>query len=446
MDQENTLNLLDGLVAKARAAGAEAVDAVWIRGTSVSLSRRLGEVEQVERSEGADLGLRVLIGKKQAIVSSSDTKPDALTELVERAVSMARAVPEDPWSGLAEPEQVAGDVPDLDACDSREPSAEELSDWAARAEDAARSVPGVTNSEGANAAHGRHEIALVASNGFARTYAGTYSSLSVSVIAGEGTAMERDYDYTSAVYASDLREAEAVGREAGEMAVRRLKPRKVRTAHVPVVFDPRVARSLIGHLANAVNGPSVARGTTFLKGCLDKPVFAPGIAIIDDPLRKRGLRSKPFDAEGVATWTKPVVDNGVLRTWILDLASARQLGLSTTGNASRGPSSPPSPSTTNLYLAPGRVSAADLIAGVENGFYVTELIGFGINMVTGDYSRGAAGFWIENGQIAHPVSELTVAGNLKDIFMNMTPADDLVFRYGTDSPTVRVDGLTVAGT
>lgn len=445
MTAETSIDMLERLVAQAKRTGADAADAVLVRGESVSLSRRLGEIEHVERADGNDVGLRVLVGHRQAIVSSSDTGREALDELVERAVAMARSVPEDPWCGLAEPGQIATEFPDLDAVDAYEPTTTELTGWAARAEEAAMAVDGVTNSEGATAGHGRSTVTLVASNGFARTYHGSQSSLSVSVLAGEGTGMERDYDYTSAVYAADLMDPAVVGRSAGEKAVGRINPRRPKTARVPVVFDPRVSRGLIGHLASAINGQAVARGTTFLKDALGTQVFAPGVSIVDDPLRRRGLRSKPFDAEGLATRTKRVVEDGVLKTWILDLASARQLGLESTGNASRGTSSPPSPSVTNLYLAPGTTSAHDLVGAIDDGFYVTELIGFGINMVTGDYSRGAAGFWIEKGRITYPVSEITIAGNLKDMFLNLTPADDLVFRYGTDAPTVRVDGLTVAG-
>ncbi len=441
----NTIDILQDLVAQARRQGADAADAVMVQGTSISLTRRLGEVEQVERSEGSDVGLRVFVGRRQAMVSSSDTGRDALDELVERAVGMARTVPEDPWCGLADPGQLATEFPDLDAVDPHEPGADELGEWARRGEEAARAVKGVTNSEGAIAGHGRSVVTLVASNGFARTYAGSSSSLSVSVVAGEGTAMERDYDYSSAVYAADLTPPDEVGRSAGEKAVRRLGARRPKTARVPVVFDPRASRSLIGHLASAVNGQAVARGTTFLKDAMGSAVFSPGVSVFDDPLRRRGLRSKPFDAEGVATRAKPIIADGILRTWILDLSSARQLGLETTGNASRGTSSPPSPTPSNLYLAPGPLAPQALMGDIAQGFYVTELIGFGINGVTGDYSRGAAGFWIENGAIAYPVSEITVAGNLKDMFRNLTPANDLVFRYGTDAPTVRVEGLTVAG-
>ena len=446
MSQEDEpLDVLAAVIERAKAAGADAADAVLIGGTALSLSRRLGKPETLTRSESADLGLRVLIGRRQAVVSSSDLSRPALDELAARAAAMAGAVPEDPFCGLADAGLLAAEVSELDLCDTAEPPPETLTDWAARAEDAALGVAGVTNSEGAEAGWQRVSVALAASNGFASTYAATRYSISVSVLAGEGTAMERDYDYASAVHAEDLRRPEEIGRVAGEKAVARLGPRKVATAQVPVVYDPRVAGGIVRHLAGAINGTAVARGTTFLKDKLGQEIFSPSVTIVDDALRRRGLRSKPFDGEGVATRRHAVVEDGVLKTWILDLRSARQLKMETTGHASRGTSSPPSPAATNLYLEPGAVDPKTLMADIEAGFYVTELIGFGVNGITGDYSRGASGFWIENGERAFPVSEVTVAGNLVDMFRSLTAADDLEFRYGTDAPTLRIDGMTVAG-
>ena len=440
------LDLLDDLVKRALRAGADAADAVMFDSASLSVAWRLGESEGVERAESRDLGLRVFRGKRQAVVSTTDVSPAALGELVERALAMAGAVPEDPYCGLAERDRLATDIADLDLCDADEPAPEALVERAARAEDAARAVAGVTNSEGAEASWGRTAVALVTSAGFAAAYATSRHGVSASVIAGEGTAMERDYDYATARFAADLGDPGEVGRTAGERAVRRLGPRKAPSRRVPVVYDPRVARGLVGHLASAIGGPTVARGTSFLKDRLGEPVFAPGVTITDDPRRARGLRSKPFDGEGVGTSARDLVAGGVLASWLLDSRSARQLGLATTGHAARGTSAPPSPSATNLFLAAGAPSPAELIADIGEGFYVTELIGMGVNMITGDYSRGAAGFWIEDGAIAHPVSEVTVAGNLKEMFLALTPANDLVFRYGVDSPTVRVDGMAVAGT
>ena len=439
-------DLLQDVIAKSMSAGADACDAILVEGTSSSLSCRLGEAEDLERSEGRDLGLRVLIGKRQAVVSSSDASPQALDELVERAIAMAKAVPEDAYCGLADPDQLATDIPDLDEFDPSEPSADDMIDMARACEDAARAVSGISNSEGAEVNFGKSSVHLAASNGFNGSRQGSRFSVSVSVVAGEGTKMERDYDYATTVWLSDLPSPESIGTSAGEKTVKRLNPRKVGSASVPVVFDPRVASSLVGHFSGAINGSSVSRGSTFLRDRMGQKVFSDGVYIIDDPLKKRGLRSKPFDAEGVGTARRELISDGRLTTWILDLATARQLGLETTGHASRGTGGPPSPSATNLNMAAGSVSRDDLIGAIDNGFYVTELIRMGVNSVTGDYSRGAGGFWIENGELAYPVSEVTIASNLKDMYLNLIPADDLVFRYATNAPTVRVDGMTVAGT
>lgn len=440
------LELLGDLIRRARNAGADAADAVLVDSAALSHARRLGKLEKLERAESRDLGLRVLIGQCQAIVSSTDTAPKALDELVARAIAMARVVPEDPYCGLATPEQLAkGGVPELDLCDPAEPPTERLIALARAAEDAAMAVKGVTNSEGAEAGWSRSQVALAASNGFSGAYAVTRHSLSVSVLAGEGTAMERDYDFCSTVHGGDMDDAATLGRAAGERAVRRLNPRKVRTAGVPIVYDRRVAGGLIGHMAGAINGTAIARGTSFLKDRLGQAVFGPGITIVDDPHRRRGLRSKPFDGEGVANRRRAVVERGVLTTWLLDLRSARQLKLQSTGHAARGTGGPPSPAPSNLYLEPGDRTPDELMADIKQGFLVTELLGMGVNGVTGDYSRGATGFWIENGERAYPVSEVTIAGNLKDMFRALSAANDLQFRYGTDAPTVRIEGMTVAG-
>jgi len=439
------LSFLNDLVAKAQAAGADAADAVAVEGVSLSVSQRLGRREDLQRSESRDLGLRVFVGKRNAIVSATDRSPAAVAELVERAVAMARLAPEDPHAGLAEPGLLARSLPNLDLADSAEPDAETLYAGAARAEDAARGVPGITNSEGADASWGRSTVALATSHGFAGAYSGSRHSLSVSVIAGEGTAMERDFDFTSARHRSDLATPESVGRTSAERALKRLNPRRMPSGRLPVVFDLRVSNGLLGHLAGAVNGQAVARKTSFLRDARGSAVFAPGIRVIDDPHRRRGLASRPVDGEGVATKRLTLIDDGVLTGLILDSASARQLGLATTGHASRGTSGPPGPSTSNLYMEPGTLSPRELMADIAAGFYVTELIGFGVNGVTGDYSRGAAGFWIEQGEIAFPVSEMTIAGNLKEMFRQITPANDLVFRYGTNAPTLRIEGMTIAG-
>lgn len=445
MSSTRSLDILDDLLQRARKAGADSADAMMVEGASVTVAERLGRPEKLERAEGRDLGLRVFIGKRQAIVSSTDFSPKALDELASRAVAMARVVPEDPFCGIAEPGQIARSLPELDLLDPVEPSTETLIERVRAAEAAARSVPGVTNSEGAEASWGRSEMALAATNGFRQGYAGSHSGVSVSVVAGEGTGMERDYEFASAVHGSDLDDPAVIGKRAGDKAVRRLNPHKAATAKVPVVFDPRVANGLIGHLAGAINGSSIARGTSFLKDKLGQRVMAAGMEVVDNPLRRRGLRSAPFDGEGLPTSRRSLVADGVLTTWVLDLRSARQLGLASTGNAARGTSGPPHPATRNLHLEPGPLSPAELMADIASGFYCTELIGQGVNYVTGDYSRGAAGFWIEKGEIAYPVSEITIAGNMKDMLLHMTPANDLAFRYATNAPTTRVEGLTVAG-
>lgn len=445
MDTDEYLDLLSDLIAAAGKRGADAADAVLFESAALTHIQRLGKTEDIERAESTDLGLRVLIGKHQAVASSTDLGKEALDRLVGQAVDMAASAPEDPWCGLAETGEVAREVPRLETRDPWEPGPEDLEAAAAAAEEAARAIKGVTNSEGAEASWSRTRIAMAASNGFAGQYVATRHSIGASVLAGSGTAMERDSDFTLAAYHEDLKDPETVGRRAGERAVARLNPRKIDTAQVPVVFDKRVAGTLLRAFAGAVSGPSVARGTSFLKTAMGETVFAPGVNIIDDPLRPRGLRTKPFDGEGLPTVRRPLVADGVLQSWILDCASARQLGLHTTANASRGTSGPPSPAPTNLYMEPGATGIEAMIAGIERGFLVNEMMGMGVNQVTGDYSRGAAGFWIEDGAIAYPVSEVTVAGNLKDMFRNLTPSDDFEFRTGTDAPSLRVDGMTVAG-
>ncbi len=444
-DQTALLDRAERLVEAARKAGADAADAVAVRSMSLGIEVRDGAVEESERAEGDDLGLRVLVGKRQAVVSTNDMTGDNIATLADRAVAMARVAPEDKYAGLADESRLARDIPDLDLIDRELPTVAKLEELAQAAEQAGLAVKGVAKSGGASASAGIGGMVLVTSHGFRGAYLGSRHGVSMMAIAGEGTGMERDYDYSSALHASDLQSPEKIGRTAGERAVARLNPRKVSTRKVPVVFDPRIAGSLVSHLASAANGASVARKTSFLRDKMGQKLFADGIAIIDDPLRKRGLRSHPFDGEGVAGKKLALVEGGVLQTWLLDCATARELGFATTGHAQRGVSSMPSPGASNLYLEPGRVNPEDLIADIKDGFYVTDLIGSGANMVTGDYSRGASGFWIENGQCTYPVSEVTIAGHLLDMFRNLTPANDLEFRYATNAPTVRLEGLTVAG-
>ncbi|HEX6142330.1 MAG TPA: TldD/PmbA family protein [Geminicoccaceae bacterium] len=438
-------DFLGDLLAKAKRAGADAADALLVESGGQSATWRLGKLEKVEREESRDLGLRVFIGHRQAILSTADLTAAGLDRLVERAVAIARAVPEDRYAGLAGPDEIARELRPLDLDDGVEPSGERLAEQAAEAEAEARAVQGVTNSEGAEAGWSRSRTTLAATNGFFGETARSRHTLSVSVIAGRNGVMERDYDFASKVRAADLPAPAEVGRAAAERAVRRLGARKVRSQSVPVVFDPRVAGGIVRHLVSAISGPAVARGTTFLKDRMGEQVFAPGIRIVDDPFRADGLRSRSFDAEGFAGERRHLIDDGRLATWLLDLASARQLGLASTGHAARGVGSPPSPAPTNAWLEPGAAAPDELIGEIESGFYVTEMLGMGISYVTGDYSRGAAGFWIERGELAYPVSEVTIAGTLQDIFRNLTPGSDLEFRYGVDAPTVRIDGLTVAG-
>jgi len=444
-DQSALSALAQRLVEAAKRAGADAADAVAVRGISQGVEVRDGRVEESERSEGDDVGLRVLVGQRQAVVSTNDVSGDGIARLAERAVAMARVAPDDKYVGLADPALLARDFPDLDLLDPDTPSTAELERRACEAEAAALAVKGVTKSGGASASTGIGGMVLVTSTGFHGTYLRSSQGIAMTAISGEGTGMERDYDYTAAPHAADLDSPASVGRKAGERTVARANPRKVETCKVPVVYDPRVSGSIVGHLVGAVNGASIARKTSFLKDKLGQQLFAGNIRIIDDPLRVRGLRSQSFDAEGVKVKKLAIIDQGVLTSWLLDSATARELGLVTTGHAHRGVSSSPSPGAYNLHLEAGSVTPAELISDIKEGFYVTDLIGSGVNGVTGDYSRGASGFWIENGEIKYPVSEVTIAGHLLDMFKSLVPANDLEFRYGVNAPTLRIEGLTVGG-
>lgn len=438
------------IVTRAARAGADAADAVFAADAAIDVSVRLGKLEDVGRSESAELGLRVFVGQRSASVSTSDLSDDALHTLVERAVAMAREAPEDPWAGLAPAERLLrGDPPQLDLDDlaggGEEVGPDELRDAALAAEDAARAVPGVTNSEGGGAGASRAVWALATSTGFAGAYATTSYGLSASVLAGEGGSMERDYAHHSARRRRHLDAPEAIGRQAGERAVARLNPGRAPSGAMPVVFDPRVGGSLLGHLVGAIGGAAITRRTSFLLDALGTPVLPPGLSVRDDPHRPHGLRSRPFDGEGLPVSPTAIVEEGVLQTWLLDSASARQLGLEPTGHAARGLGGAPGVAASNLYLDGGRVPVDTLLADVGEGVYVTELIGQGVNGVTGDYSRGAAGFRITGGRIGAPIAEFTVAGNLRDMLLAITAGNDLRFRYGINVPTLRVDGMTVAG-
>lgn len=445
LSQENIQQILGDTIIRAKQAGASEADALFVEGGSVSVTWRDGKLESLEHSEGGDFGLRVMIGKKQAVVSTSDHSAKALAEVVDRAVAMARAASEDPYCGLADPSEIATSFPALELADDYQPDVDVYIARAREAEDAALAVEGVTQCEGAHAGGGQTRIALAASNGFHGQYARTNYWVSASALAGADTAMERDHDYDSVVFQSDLASPATIGRNAGQWAVRNLGARKMPTCQVPVVFDPREARELLGAFLSAINGSAIARHTSFLVEAMGQQLFPDDITIIDDPFRPRGSRSKMFDAEGLMPAKRKLIDRGVLTSWIMDLRSSRQLGLKSTGHASRGVSGNPSPSATNAYFEAGALSPAELMKDIKDGFYVTELMGHGVSLVTGDFSQAARGFWIENGVITHPVNEMTIAGNLKEMFKNLNVANDLRFRYGIDAPTTRIDGMTVAG-
>ena len=445
LHEQRLAGVLDRLLTAAKRAGAEAADALIYESVSLSAAYRMGKLEDLERSESGDCGLRVFIGKRQAFVSSTDLSDRALGEIAGRAVDMAKIAPADPYCGLADETRLAATWPDLDLFDPKEPASELLIERARSAEAAALAVPGITNSQGAGADWGRSTVALATSAGFRGSYSASSSSISCSVIAGEGERMQVDYDGIAKHHGADLPAPEEIGRTAGERAVKSLDPRKVKSQSAPIVFDRRVSASFLGHLAGAISGASIARGTSFLKEALGTQVFSAGITILDEPHRRRGIGSRPFDGEGVANDALTLIDDGRLTTWLLDSASARQLGLQTNGRASRGTGGPPHPSCTNLYMKPGALSPAALMADIKDGLLVTRTFGPNLSIVTGDYSVGVGGFWIENGKPTYPVNEITVAGNLKTMFRAMTPADDLEFRRGINAPTLRIEAMTVAG-
>lgn len=443
IDSANLLDRAEQLVDLAKKAGAERADAVIVRSRSKGVSVRLGKVESTEASESDDFSLRVFIGNKVASVSANPGFD--LKALAERAVAMAKVSPEDPFAGLAAETDLAREIRDLELYDPTEVSADALRESALAMEEAARSVAGVTNSLGAGASAGMGGLVLVTSHGFSGSYAGSRFSRSVAVIAGEGTKMERDHDFDSRLYFADLDAPEEIGRRAAERTIRRLNPRQVPTAsNLTVVFDPRVARGFVGTIAGAINGASVARKTSFLRDKMGQQVLKSGLNITDDPLKVRGSSSRPFDGEGVLGQPLTMIENGVLKHWFLSSSTARELGLKTNGRGVRGGPSV-SPSSTNLALEPGDVSPEDLIRSIGTGLYVTDMIGSGVDMITGEYSRGASGYWIENGELTFPVSEITLASNLKDMFMRITVANDIDRKFGVAAPTLAIEGMTLAG-
>lgn len=442
---DTLLPLMDMLLDRARKAGADGADAVVGGGFSQSASVRLGKVEAIERSEDHEIGLRVFVGKRNASISSSRIDEDSIAMLAERAVAMAKLAPEDPFAGLADESLLATALPDIDMCDDTQVSSDQLKEEALEAEDTARAVAGISNSEGGSASNGISDILLATSRGFSGRYQRSSHGISVMVLAEKDGVMERDYDYTAAVYREDLKSPAEIGQSAAERTLQRIGAVRPPTGQFPVIYDRRVSRSIAGHVASAINGSSIARGTSFLKDQLDEQIAHASVTLSDDPLRARRFGSSPFDGEGLPRQRRVLVENGVLKGWLLDLASARQLSLAPTGNAGRGVGSPPSPGTSNWMMEAGDVSRDDLISGIEEGFLVTEMIGSTISLITGDYSRGAAGFWIKNGEISHPVTEATIASNLKDMLMRITPADDLDLTQSTVAPSLRIDGMTVAG-
>jgi len=437
--------IAEKLVEEGLRAGASAADALYAGDRSSNVQVRLGKLEDVGRSEGAQVGLRLFLGQRSATVASSDLSSEVLGTLVERCLAMAREAPEDPYAGLAPAELLQqGTGPVLDSWDPVEPDPEALRARALEAEDAALGIAGVTNSSGAGASASSSIIALATSGGFSGAYQASVHSCSATMIAGEGASMQRDHAWHSARHLLDVDAPAVIGRKAGERAVARLNPARPKPGRYPVLFDPRVSATLLGHFAAAISGSAIARRTSFLQDKLGEKLFAPGVNIIDDPLRKRGLRSRPFDGEGVRVSHQEFVSEGILTQWIAESASARQLGISPTVHAVRGVGGAPSASPSNLHLAAGSRTREQLLASFPEALLVIELIGQGINPVTGDYSRGAVGFMVRNGEIAEPVSEITIASNLVDMFATLEPAADLEFRRGIDAPTLLVPEMTVA--
>ena len=443
IDSASLLSRASELIDLAKAAGADQADAVVVRSRSRSVSVRLGKVEGTEASESDDFSLRVFVGRQVASVSANPGFD--MKTLAERAVAMAKVSPEDPFACLADEKDLAKSYPDLQLYDPTEMPTDAMREAALEMEQAALDVKGVSNSSGAGASAGMGGLVLVTSHGFSGSYMASRFGRSVSVIAGEGTKMERDYDFDSRLYAAELDDPKLIGRRAGERTVKRINPRQVDTgSNVTVVFDPRIARGFVGTIAGAINGASVARKTSFLRDKMGQQVLKAGLNIVDDPLIVRGSSSRPFDGEGVKGERMTMIEDGVLKHWFLSTSTARELGLQTNGRGVRGGTSV-SPASTNLALEPGDISPEDLIKSIGNGFYITELIGQGVNMLTGEYSRGATGFWIENGELSFPVSEVTIASNLKEMFMRITPANDIDRKYGVASPTLAIEGMTLAG-
>ena len=447
--QLNDKDVMNILIDTALSNGATAADCVLSRSRGLSLTRRLGKDETIERYEDFDTGLRVFVGNQIASVSTNDNSETAIRDVAKRAVDMAKIAPQDDFSLIASQETL-NDFPiqnsiSVDSYDEVEPNIDIIRDRAKVVEDSALSVKGITNSDGADASWGEGETLLMTSNGFFGSSKKSNHSVSVVVIAEKDGKMERDYDYSSKVFGKDLRNSNHIGIEAAKKTLARIGATKPLTGKYPVIFDPRVSRSIAGHFASAINGSAIARKTSFLKDMLNKQIANPAINIIDDPFLKRGLGSRLFDAEGLGSRKYTLIKDGVLEQWLLDLSSAKQLNLKPSGNAKRGISGPPSPGTSNFMISPGDVTPDNLIKNVSEGFFVTDMIGSSVSMITGDYSRGASGFWIKNGELSIPITEATIAGNLKEMFMTLQPANDIDHSHSINSPTLLIEGMTIAG-
>ena len=438
-------SLSQNIIEKTIKAGATDCDVVLAKGTSKSISYRLGKVEDIEESNGSTFGIRALIGGKQAFISSSDNDENNIDKLIHRVIQMSKQAPEDETACLGDSAQYEKEIENLDLFQKDPTEIEKLIEMAQQCEAAALETKGITNSEGSGSSFSESEFFIATSDGFSGGYKSSSNSISCSVIAGEGQLMERDYDYAVARHIDDLHSSSEVGRSSAEKAIRRLNSKKINSCKTPVIFDKRISDDLIGYLASAVSGNSIARGTSFLKDSLGEQIFSKDISIIDDPKILKGLGSRPFDGEGLKTNKKEIVQNGVLKTWLLNTSTAKKLNLKSTGNASRGVGSPPGIGTSNLFMANGIYSYDDMIKSTKSGFYATELIGMGVNIITGDYSMGASGMWIENGEIKFPVSEITIASNLKDMFLNLSAANDLEFKSRANAPTIRIENMTLAG-
>ena len=433
------------LIKESKKSGADNVDVIYVQSTNIDIGCRLKKIEKLERSESSDLGLRYLKNKKQVILSTNDLNKKSLDQLIEKASAMVKAVPQNPYCEIAKKNEIIKKVPNLEIYDPKEPSISALKDKVIEAEKGGLNVKGVTNSEGAEIGWCKSHIHLLNSNGLDVNYTTSNYSLYAILIAGKGTSMEREYEFGNSIFEKDLPKAKLIGQKAGELAVKKLNPKKIKTNKIPVIFSPRVANSFLKHLSNSINGSSIARKTSFLKNKLGKKIFSSEINITDNPLKKRGLQSKPFDGEGLTTKELKVVENGELKSWFLDLSTANQLKLKSTGHASRSISSPPSPSPTNLFFKPGNISPENLIGNIKKGIYLTELMGSSVNLINGDYSRGGSGFWIDKGEITYPINEITIADNLLEMFKKMYLANDLEFKQGLNSPTMLIEDMTVAG-